>query len=53
MIPLADVPVNVGTAAPAQMVIDVPKPNVGVVFGLTVTLNVVEVAHCPGVGVNV
>lgn len=27
--------------------------NVGVVEGLTVTLNVVVVAHCPAVGVNV
>jgi hypothetical protein len=31
----------------------VPKLNVGVIFGLTVTANDVVVAHCPGVGVNV
>jgi hypothetical protein len=27
--------------------------NVGVVFGVTVTVSVVVVAHCPAVGVNV
>ena len=27
--------------------------NVGVMFGLTVIVNVVVVAHCPAVGVNV
>ena len=27
--------------------------NVGVMFGLTVMVNVVVVAHCPAVGVNV
>ena len=27
--------------------------NVGVMFGLTVTVNVVVVAHCPTVGVKV
>jgi hypothetical protein len=27
--------------------------NVGVVFGLTVIVNVVVVAHCPAVGVKV
>ena len=27
--------------------------NVGVTFGLTVIVNVVVVAHCPAVGVNV
>ena len=27
--------------------------NVGVTFGLTVIVNVVVIAHCPAVGVNV
>ena len=27
--------------------------NVGVIFGLTVIVSVVVVAHCPAVGVNV
>jgi hypothetical protein len=27
--------------------------NVGVIFGLTVIVNVAVVAHCPAVGVNV
>jgi hypothetical protein len=30
-----------------------PKPKEGVIFGLTVTLKVVVVAHCPVVGVKV
>ena len=30
-----------------------PKLNVGVMFGVMVTVNVVDVAHCPAVGVNV
>jgi len=32
---------------------DVPKLKVGVMLGVTVTVNVVAVAHCPAVGVNV
>jgi len=47
------VPGNVGTVPPAHMDEDVPKLNVGVMFGLTVTEKVVVVAHCPAVGVNV
>ena len=42
-----------GTAAPAQMIREVPKPNVGVMLGLTVTANVVGRAHNPGVGVKI
>jgi hypothetical protein len=53
VIPFVDVVVKVGTDAPAHMVVEVPKLNVGVIFGLTVTVNVVDVAHCPAVGVNV
>ena len=45
VIPLVDVVGNVGTVPPEQMVSVVPKLNVGVMFGLTVTVNVVVVAH--------
>jgi len=31
----------------------VPKLKVGTVFGVTFTVNVAVVAHCPAVGVNV
>ncbi len=48
-----DVAGSVGTVAPAQMDKDVPKLNVGVMFGFTVTVNVAVVAHSPAVGVNV
>lgn len=51
--PLTDVVVNDGTVPPAQVVIEVPKVNVGVMFGLTVTVNVVGTAHNPAAGVNV
>ena len=53
VIPLSDTVGSVGTVPPAQIVNDVPKLNVGVVFGFTVTVNVVVVAHNPAVGVNV
>ena len=52
-IPLSDVFGKAGTVPPAQIVSVAPKLNVGVVFELTVTENVVLVAHCPAVGVNV
>ena len=52
VIPLLDVVGKVGTDPPAQMVSDIPKLNVGVMFGVTVTVNVTGVAHCPPVGVN-
>ena len=44
---------RVGTAAPAHIVSEIPKLNEGVMFGLTVTLNVAGKAHCPAAGVNV
>ncbi len=44
---------NAGTDAPAQIASDEPKLNVGGTFELTVTVNVVVVAHFPAVGVNV
>ena len=53
VMPLVDVVGRVGAAPAKQMVCAVPKLNVGVIFGLTVTVNVVVVAHNPGVGVNV
>ena len=51
--PLVDDAGKAGTVPPAQIVSAVPKLKVGVMFGLTVTLNVVGTAHKPGVGVNV
>ena len=53
VIPLLDVVGNIGTVPPEQIVSVVPKLNVGVIFGFTVTVNVVVVAHCPSVGVKV
>ena len=51
--PFADAVGNAGTGPSAQIVSDVPKLNVGVIFGLTVTVKVAVVAHSPDVGVNV
>jgi hypothetical protein len=51
--PLPEVVGNAGTDPPEQILSDVPKLNVGVTFGVTVTVNVVGTAHCPAVGVNV
>ena len=51
MIPLLDVVGNADRAAPEH--IGATALNVGVMFGLTVIVNVVVVAHCPAVGVNV
>lgn len=53
LMPLDDVPGNAGTVPPAQIVSDVPKLNVGVILGLTVTVKLAVVAHCPASGVNV
>jgi hypothetical protein len=44
---------KVGTVPPAQIVSDVPKLNVGTIFGVTVTVNVAVVAHCGAVGVKI
>lgn len=52
-IPLLDVAGNVGTVAPIQIDADVPKLNVGVTIGFTVTVKVCVVAQIPAVGVNV
>jgi hypothetical protein len=42
---LVDVVGNAGTVPPLQILSVVPKLNVGVMFGATVTVNVVVVAH--------
>lgn len=52
-IPFVDVVAKVGTASPAQIVALVPKLKLGVMFGVTVTENVVGFAHSPALGVNV
>jgi chorismate mutase len=44
---------NEGTIPPEQMLKVVPKVKVGVVCGVTVTVNVIVVAHCPASGVKV
>ena len=51
VIPSMDVVCSVGAAAPLH--IDAIGLNVGVMFGLMVTVKVVVVAHWPAVGVNV
>ena len=51
VIPLVDVPGNVGAVVPAQKAGIAAK--VGVTLGVTVTSSVVEVAHCPAPGVKV
>lgn len=52
-IPLFEVFGRVGTVPPAQMLKDVPKENAGVVLGVTTTLRMVGIPHCPAVGVKV
>jgi len=49
--PLFDVVGNAASGSPEQ--IGATALNVGVMFGLTVIVNVVVVAHRPAVGVNV
>jgi len=49
--PLLEVVGNADRVAPEQ--IGATALNVGVIFGLTVMVSVVVVAHCPAVGVNV
>jgi hypothetical protein len=51
VIPLVDVVGSGTNVAPKH--IGATAVNAGVTFGLTVTVNVVFVAHCPAVGVNV
>ena len=49
--PSLDVRGNAASVAPEQ--IGATAVNVGRMFGLTVMVNVVVVAHCPAVGVKV
>jgi hypothetical protein len=49
--PLTDVVGNKGATVPEQ--IAATDANVGVTFGVTVTVSVVELAHCPASGVKV
>jgi hypothetical protein len=51
VMPLVDVAGNAERAAPEQ--IGSTAAKVGVTFWLTVIVNVVDVAHCPAVGVKV
>jgi hypothetical protein len=53
VIPLVEVVGSEGTVPPEQIVKEVPKLNVGVTFGFTVTENVAGTAHAPAAGVNV
>ena len=47
VIPFVDVVGNVGTVPPAQIVSNIPKLNVGVIFAFIVVVNV---AFCAAVG---
>lgn len=51
VMPLLEAVGNAGKISPEQ--IGATALNVGVMFGLTVIVNVVVVAHKPAVGVNV
>jgi hypothetical protein len=51
VMPLFDVVGSAVSVVPAQ--IGATAINVGVIFGLTVIVNVAVVAHCPAVGVKV
>lgn len=54
LMPFVELGFKFGMASsPAQMEMAVPKSNVGIILGLTVTVNVVDVAHNPAVGVKV
>jgi hypothetical protein len=50
---LFDVFGKAGIPSPAQIVSDVPKSKTGLIFGFTVTLKLVVVAHCPVFEINV
>lgn len=53
VMPLVDVVGNTGTDPPVHIVKLVPKSNTGIMFEVTVTVNVIAVAHCPAFGVKV
>ena len=50
---MSDVVAKPGTVPPAQIVDEVPKLKVGVIFGVTVTENETDGEHDPAEGVNV
>jgi hypothetical protein len=50
---LVEVVGNVGVVPPLQIVKEVPKLKSGVIFGFTVTVKVVPLAHWPAFGVKV
>ena len=52
VMPLDEVVGNEGIVPPAQMVIAVPNANVGMMFGLTVSVKLAGNAHKPAVGVK-
>ena len=51
VMPLLEVVGNADKVPPEQ--IGATAVNVGVIFGLTMMVKVVDTAHCPAVGVNV
>ena len=53
VMPLFEVFGKAGTLSPEQMLSEVPKLNIGVRLGDTVTVSVTGVAHWPLAGVNV
>lgn len=53
VIPFVEVLGSVGTASPLHIEALVPKVNVGVMFGFTVTVNEVPVIHPEEEGVNI
>jgi hypothetical protein len=53
VIPFEELVGKEGTVPPEQMVNVEPKENVGVIFGFTVTVNEVGIAHSPAEGVKV
>ena len=52
VIPLVDVAGRTGAIKPVQTDWKVPKLNAGVTIGLTVTVKVTGVTHCPAGAVN-
>lgn len=53
LMPLIDVVGNTGTVPPEQIDNELPMLNVGVIFGVTVTLKFAGTAHAPVAGVKV
>ena len=51
--PFNDIVGNVGTVLPAQKLSAAPNAKAGTRFGVTVTVNVVGLAHAPLLGVKV